>query len=45
MRTTTQIGNQPLIGIVRRQAEASGVDVLAAVSHGLDFAPRPRRKR
>jgi hypothetical protein len=41
MRTTKQMNNQPLMGSM---AQPAGMDVLAAVSHGLDFNPRPRRR-
>lgn len=40
MRTTKQMSNQPLMSM----AQPAGMDVLAAVSHGLDFNPRPRRR-
>ena len=41
MRTTKQMSNQPVMGSM----EPAGIDVLAVVSHGLDFNPRPRRQR
>ena len=41
MRTTKQ-SNQPVMGSMEQPA---GMGVLAVVSHGLDFNPRPRRQR
>jgi hypothetical protein len=41
MRTTKQMSSNPVMGSM---AQPAGMDVLAAVSHGLDFNPRPRRR-